>query len=199
MVQRRGVERRRALIEAAEGLLAEQGYEAATLKAVGDRAGIPVASVYHYFADRYQVEAELMQRYVDELDGIIDSALVNRDPQTLRDVSDAVIDPLLEYFRLHPSCTELWFRGRSETVIDTVRAFDEVQAERVWRLLVERGLVPADLPLLVVQLTFEVGNRLFDVAFRNSPNGDDITINEARRIVTAYLASYATDAPQRRA
>ncbi|KOG91865.1 TetR family transcriptional regulator, partial [Streptomyces varsoviensis] len=39
------MERRRAIVDAAEALLGERGYEAATLKAIGERAGIPIASV----------------------------------------------------------------------------------------------------------------------------------------------------------
>jgi hypothetical protein len=50
--------RAQAILEAAEALLGEQGYEAATLKAIGEQAGIPTASVYHYFSDRHRVDAE---------------------------------------------------------------------------------------------------------------------------------------------
>ena len=67
-VQRRGIERVQAILDAAESLLEEQGYESATLKAISERAGIPIASVYHYFADRHQVDAELVQRHLSELD-----------------------------------------------------------------------------------------------------------------------------------
>jgi len=64
VVQRRGVERVHAILDAAETLLAEQGCAAATLKAIGEQAGIPTASLYHYFADRSQVDAELVRRQV---------------------------------------------------------------------------------------------------------------------------------------
>ncbi|MFI7099404.1 TetR/AcrR family transcriptional regulator [Streptomyces sp. NPDC050161] len=197
-VQRRGVERRRAILDAAEALLGEEGYEATTLKAIGERAGIPIASVYHYFSDRYQVEAELLRNHVHELDAGIAAALANPELHTLRDATDAVIAPLLDYFRRHPSCTELWFSGRSATVGELVRTFDERQAEQLWRLLVERNLVRADTPQLVLQLAFEVGNRLLDVAFRRSAKGDDATIAEARRFVSAYLETYASPGPQPR-
>ncbi|OKH99128.1 TetR family transcriptional regulator [Streptomyces sp. CB02923] len=190
-VQRRGIERRRALLDAAEALLEEKGYEAATLKAIGERAGVPIASVYHYFSDRHRVEAEILQRHAHELDALIGAALDEPAPRTLRDAADAVIDPLLGYFRRHPSCTELWFSGRGATVGELVRAFDEAQAERLWRLLVERELVLPDTPRRVLRLAFEVGNRLFDIAFRNSAAGDDATIDEARRLITAYLQTYA--------
>ncbi|MEU6165924.1 TetR/AcrR family transcriptional regulator [Streptomyces tanashiensis] len=191
--QRRGIARRRAILDAAEALLGEQDYEAATLKAIGERAGIPVTSVYHYFSHRHQVEAELLRRHAHELDTRIGATLAEKPPHTLSDAADAVIDPLLDYFRGHPSCAELWFKGSSETVGEHVRAFDEAQAERVWRLLVARDLVPTDLPVLVVQLAFEVGNRLFEAALRRSPEGDDATIREARRIVIAYVESHVTE------
>ncbi|NBE50185.1 TetR family transcriptional regulator [Streptomyces sp. YC537] len=190
-VQRRGQERRKAIIDAAESLLAEQGYEAATLKAIGERAGIPTASMYHYFPDRHQVEAELLRRHTAELDALITATLDEPEAQTLREAVDVVIDLLRDYYRANPSCTQLWFAGRHQILVDLVEAFDEVQAERLWRHLVDRGLASADTPLLAVQLSFEVGNRLFDVAFRRSPDGDDTTIDEARRLITAYLESYA--------
>ncbi|GCD33136.1 TetR family transcriptional regulator [Streptomyces chrestomyceticus JCM 4735] len=187
------MERRRAILEAAEALLGEKGYEAATLKAIGERAGIPIASVYHYFSDRYQVEAELMRRHAQGLDACIGYALGGPGPRTLHEAADAVIDPLLGYFRRHPSSIELWFSGRSAPVVELVRAFDAAQAERLWRLLVERGLLRPDTPRLALQLAFEVGNRLFDIAFRDSAAGDDATIAEARRLITAYLTTYAPD------
>ncbi|MFD8640043.1 TetR/AcrR family transcriptional regulator [Streptomyces zaomyceticus] len=197
VVQRRGVERRRAILDSAEALLAERGYEAATLKAIGERAGIPVASVYHYFSDRHQVDAELLQGHMAALDVLIGAELDATGPQTLSDTADAVINPSLAYFRRHPGCTALWFKGRSEPLVDMVRAFDKAQAERLWHLLVERGLIPADVPLLAMELAFEIGNRLFDVAFRRSPDGDDATVDESRRVVTAYLETYASDARRR--
>ncbi|MFF9853945.1 TetR/AcrR family transcriptional regulator [Streptomyces litmocidini] len=184
------MERRRAILDAAEALLGEQGYEAATLKAIGERAGIPVASMYHYFSDRHQVDAELLQHHLRAIEDLIRAALEDSEPPALRDAVDAVIDPVRDYFRLHRSCVELWFAGRGEAVIDLVREFDAAQAERLWLLLVERGLLPADTPRFVLQLAFEVGNRLFDIAFRQSPAGDDTTIDEARRMVTAYLETY---------
>lgn len=190
VLQRRGVERVQAILNAAEELLGEQGYEAATLKAIGERAGIPTASVYHYFADRHQVDAALLQRYLRELGERVNAALDDPEPQTLRDAVDAVIDPMLDYLREHPSCVQLWFEGRHERLGELVQAFNEAKAELLWRLLLERQLLTPDTPPLVMQLGFEAGGRLFDVAFRRSPTGDDATMDEARRLVTAYLETY---------
>ncbi|WP_245234473.1 TetR/AcrR family transcriptional regulator [Streptomyces flavochromogenes] len=190
-VQRRGMERRRAILDAAEALLDEQGYEAATLKAVGERAGIPIASVYHCLPDRFQVDAALLQRHVEELDRLIGIGLEGREPRTLREAADAAIDPVRDCFRRHPSSTELWFSAQSATVTDLVRAFDEAQTERFLHLLVERRLIAADTPPLVLQVAYEAGIRLLDIAFRATKDGDDATIDEACRLVTAHLETYA--------
>ncbi|MFJ3660041.1 TetR/AcrR family transcriptional regulator [Streptomyces sp. NPDC090119] len=193
MVQRRGVERRRAILDAAEALLTEKGYEAATLKAIGERAGIPTASMYHYFPDRHQVDAELLQQHMRALDAVVDTVLRDIGPGTVREIADALIDVVLTYFRRHRSCTELWFAGRNEALDELVRTFDEAQAERLWLLLLERKLIAADTSRFVPQMAFEAANRLFDVAFRRSPDGDDATIDEARRMLTAYFLTYAPE------
>ncbi|WP_063759035.1 TetR/AcrR family transcriptional regulator [Streptomyces globisporus] len=185
------MERRRAILDAAEALLVEQGYEGATLKAVSERGGIPITSVYHYFSDRHQVDAALLQRHIDELDAIIAALLDDPGPLTLREAVDAVVDALLNYFRAHRGCAEVWFAGRSERIDELVQAFDREQGERMRTFLVEHRLLLADTPPLVLQLAFEAGNRLFDVAFRTVPTGDDVTIDEARRFITAYLETYS--------
>jgi AcrR family transcriptional regulator len=197
VVQRRGVERVQAILDAAEVLLAEHGYEAATLKAIGERASIPTASLYHYFSDRYQVDAELVRRHVRALDERFAAALDDPKVSTLGDSVDATIDPLLAYFRENPSFLQLWFAGRSSTLSALAQAFDASWAEQLWHFLIERKLIRADTPRFVVQLAFEVGDRLFDVAFQRVPTGDDTAIDEARRLITAYLQTYAPQ-PRRR-
>ncbi|WP_418960245.1 TetR/AcrR family transcriptional regulator [Streptomyces tritici] len=189
--QRRGIERRRAIVDAAEALLTEGGYEAATLKAISARVGIPITSVYHYFSDRHQVEIELLTRHVRALDEIVAGSLDDPGVRTLGQAVDAVADPVLEYLRRHRSCAELWFRGRDERIEDVVGAFDRAQAERLRGVLVERGLLAADTSPRVLEFALEAANRLFDLAFRASPTGDDATLDEARRLVTAYLGTYA--------
>lgn len=190
-VQRRGIERRRAILEAAEQILSEHGYAAATLKAIADRADIPIASMYHYFSDRNDVEIELIRAHLRELDTQVAEVLDTKEIRSLADATDAIVDPLLAYFRAHPDCAELWFAGRNDAVIELVQVFDDEKSARLYRLMLDRQLLRADTPLQVIRLAFEAGNRLFDIAFRRSPSGDDKTMAEARRMITAYLATYA--------
>src|SRR6185312_16264396 len=59
---RRGVRSREAVLDAAERLMAEHGYEAATVSALVDEAGIPPSSIYHYFGSKEGVLLAVMER-----------------------------------------------------------------------------------------------------------------------------------------
>jgi AcrR family transcriptional regulator len=59
---RRGARSRETVLDAAERLIAEQGYEAATVAALVREAGIPASSIYHYFGSKEGVLLAVMER-----------------------------------------------------------------------------------------------------------------------------------------
>ena len=50
------------MLDAAERLIAEHGYEAATVSALVEEAGVPASSVYHYFGSKEGVLLAVMER-----------------------------------------------------------------------------------------------------------------------------------------
>jgi len=59
---RRGVRSRELVLDAAERVMAEHGFEAATLARVVAEAGIPMSSVYHYFGSKDGILLAVMER-----------------------------------------------------------------------------------------------------------------------------------------
>jgi AcrR family transcriptional regulator len=59
---RRGVRSRELVLDAAERLMSEHGYEAATVAALKQAAGIPMSSIYHYFGSKDGVLLAVMER-----------------------------------------------------------------------------------------------------------------------------------------
>jgi AcrR family transcriptional regulator len=59
---RRGARSREAVLDAAERLIAEHGFEAATVAALVKSAGIPASSIYHYFGSKDGVLLAVMER-----------------------------------------------------------------------------------------------------------------------------------------
>jgi AcrR family transcriptional regulator len=59
---RRGSRSREAVLDAAERLMAEHGYEAATVAGLVEEAGVPPSSIYHYFGSKEGVLLAVMER-----------------------------------------------------------------------------------------------------------------------------------------
>jgi AcrR family transcriptional regulator len=57
--QKRSPERRRAILDAAVGVLGRKGVHVATLTDISHAAGVPLPSVYDYFADKTWLLASL--------------------------------------------------------------------------------------------------------------------------------------------
>jgi len=62
---RRGVKSRERVLNAAERIMAEHGFEAATLARVVEESGIPMSSVYHYFGSKDRILLAVMERGAD--------------------------------------------------------------------------------------------------------------------------------------
>lgn len=69
---RRGLKSREAVLDAAEEVMAERGYEAATLAQIVAASGIPMSSVYHYFKSKDGILHAVLERgsrrFIESLD-----------------------------------------------------------------------------------------------------------------------------------
>lgn len=70
-VRKRGEARVRALLAAAEGVIAERGVEAATMTEIAERAGASIGSLYQFFPTKALIadalHGDLMERFQAEL------------------------------------------------------------------------------------------------------------------------------------
>lgn len=58
---------RRAILEAAEGLLAEAGLDGFSMRRLGDRSGFTAPTLYHYFRDKTALLETLLEERLREL------------------------------------------------------------------------------------------------------------------------------------
>ena len=63
---RRGVKSRELVLDAAERVMATEGFEAATIARVVEEAGVPLSSVYHYYGSKDGLLLAVMQRGVEQ-------------------------------------------------------------------------------------------------------------------------------------
>ena len=93
---RRGARSRELVLDAAERLMAEKGYGAATVSALVDEAGVPPSSLYHYFDSKEGVLLAVMERGADRFfEALPDfDARLGSQTEHLRALADAVATTL---------------------------------------------------------------------------------------------------------
>lgn len=181
-------------MRAAEQLVVSSGVEALTTRAVAERAQIPVATLYQYFADRDAIIAALIERHVLSMDKRIAAALESLETFSVRSIVETTVAAYRADYAERPSYVVLWFQGRlSADVARFIRGRDALLADAFHRFATELGLLRRGTDPLVIHLCFELADRFLEVAYRHDLRGEDRVVNEGIEMIIAHLERYATD------
>jgi AcrR family transcriptional regulator len=194
-VQRRSRERVEHILIAAERLLVSDGIDAVTTREVAKRAGVPVATLYQYFADRSDIVSALIERHILSMDERIGASLQRLETFSVRTIVEAAIAAYRDAYRDHPSHVVLWYQGRVSSVVAAmIRARNDQLAARFHSFAGAAGLMPPDTDPAVLRLAYDVADRILEVAYRNDLEGEDQIVDEGTEMLVAYLERYATPA-----
>ena len=185
----------RQILDAAEQIVGTQGVDAATTRAIAERAGVAIPSLYRFFADRDEILDALLEHMTADLDQHARAAEAAWQPGDPGDPAGLIrleLDTAAAYFEAHPSAVALWFGGRvSLPVVQTIRARNHALAVRIRVLLISHHLVPEQTPLAAVDLLVELGDRILEVAFRSPGPPDRQTIELGAIALTAFAERWA--------
>ncbi|MGF1344346.1 TetR family transcriptional regulator [Streptomyces flavovirens] len=101
-VQQRSAERLARILDAGAELLDETGYEQLSTRAVADRAGVPIGSVYRFFPNKRALVDALAERNLDVYAERIAGRLADIPASEWRAAIDAVLDEYLAMKRAVP-------------------------------------------------------------------------------------------------
>lgn len=178
---RRGVRSRELVLDAAERVMAEHGFEAATVARVVEEAGIPMSSVYHYFGSKEGILLAVMERGADRFFGDLPAfePIPGPDPERLARLiatSARTLERhpsflrLLIVFAVQPPATA---RHEIEPVVARVR---ELALERLRR---EIAIAFGDDPLdQTTAFLAHLALSLFDGAFVAACADDAYTLEQ---------------------
>jgi AcrR family transcriptional regulator len=176
-------------LDAADELLAREGAETFTTNRIAAEAGVPVGSVYRYFADKAAVVEALALSYWSDFDDLVAAAAELDELQPLADPGGVVLDALAAGFRARPGFLALWYGGlRTEAVRDATRPTRGAIARSVERIL-ERHW-PAAGPAActtAAQMVVLAGDGLLREAFRRHADGDPELLGQGKVMLGAYL------------
>jgi len=95
---------RNDLLDAAEQLFAEKGFEKTTIRDITDHLGVRLAAVNYHFDSKHNLLVEMIHRRAGALNearqGRLDQVTINRDKpyETVYALVQAMFEPLLDYY-----------------------------------------------------------------------------------------------------
>jgi AcrR family transcriptional regulator len=194
--QERSRRRVARILDAAGKLVVRDGVEALTTREIAGAAGVPIATLYQYFADKEAVLIALTQRDTDEMDAEVATALADLEESgsvTVASVVRATMEAFVRVYHRRRSFVEIYLRGRTNLAVHRYgREHNERIATSLREYAVAAGLVGDDLTLERARLAVEVGDRIFQLAFEHDDEGDPGLVEEGIVLVTGYLERYAT-------
>ncbi|MEU9235875.1 TetR/AcrR family transcriptional regulator [Streptomyces subrutilus] len=188
-VQQRSADRLARILDACAELLDETGYENLSTRAVAQRAGVPIGSVYRFFGNKRAMAIALAHRNLDRYaDGIADR-LAALPATHWRPVVDAILDEYLVMKRSVPGFALVDFGVPAPPTEGSEADPNDLVAARLTELLCAHlGLTPDATLRRAVLVAVEATDALIQLAFRADPAGDPGIVAETRAMMHAYLA-----------
>lgn len=154
--QRRSAAKVRAVLDAARALVDDPDPEPLTTRLLAARSGVPVATLYRYFADVEEVLDVLVSEHADATARAVEDALAHARPRTTAELFSAVLDALLAMYEREPALARRWANPQlaarqQEADLRTDRALAGRLAEEMVAHGLAAGPATGLVPLLEVQ------------------------------------------------
>ncbi|GAB4440556.1 MAG: TetR/AcrR family transcriptional regulator [Cyanobacteria bacterium J069] len=196
--QARSQERVEQILNAAEALFIEVGYEQTTTRAIATRAQVPVGSLYQFFPDKEAILKSLADRYLQQEYELFASLHVNMpESMPLAAYVDRMVAAFDHFMTHQPGYCAVFEQVLGLMTAGAIAELDTYQAQIVEDLAAFLGRLKPELAgdqrraiaLVVVE---SVGNLLW-LSLKADPPLRVTLIAETKRLMTTYLSSYLGD------
>jgi AcrR family transcriptional regulator len=190
--QARARERLGRILDAARGELKERPVADVTIEGIAVRAGVPVGSVYQYFASKSALLAAVAEAVMAEADAETSRLLAECRTLPWRDGLDRIIRATLELLRNSPDYAAL-LRGMRFT--PEFAEITQASNERVADLMslhpaFGRAGISRAQALEICRTAVTAVNALQDRALADESLDFEAAILECQRLAKGYLATY---------
>jgi len=193
--QARSRERVERILDAAARLVVSNGVDGLTTRSIAETAGLPVASLYQYFADKEAVLLAVCERDMAEMDDQVAADLAALREVTIRSMVETAMRAFVAVYHRRPAFLQIWMRGRTNPAIEEYgRHHNRRIAANLRAFATDAGLLTTDRYderelAAIAELAVEVGDRAFQLAFEHDPHGDEFLLSQAIALVVGYLES----------
>lgn len=189
-IQRRSVARVQRMLDAAQELVAELGYDELTTTLIAERAEVSIGSLYQFFPDKQAVLRAVARRNLEIFGDRLTAMIASRQMQTWWQVVSGVIDQYAEMHQQIPGFRAIRFGDVADLhLLDPERDNDTVVADRFVELIGPFLAASASEELrLDLVIAVRIADSLTRYAFERDPAGDAEVLHEAKRVVRTHLS-----------
>lgn len=195
--QRRSRERVEQILKAAADLLDEGGQTALSTRALAERSGVPLATIYRYFDNTDAIIAAFLEREMEIIDRECVAAVLELDRVTLRSMTDAVLTAHLLHHERNPTAVQLWFDAKRSPEVRARTCRQDMRLAAWFEHAVKTaGLVRDDAPPWGAALLVRLADRMFEFTFAEweGPGSHREIVAGFVDMVAGRLERYATPA-----
>ncbi len=190
-VQKRSATRMAKVLHAAERMLKEAGPEKTSIPALARAVGVPRASIYQFFPDKYALFAHLAEIHIARLAGFLVQSKDVARTRTWRTWVESVVAAAAEYYNSSPVASILLLAGSFGDNGPAHTAKNEAIG-KMFRARVERFGRMKNLPTNpdVAAIAVEIAFACMKHGYSHERVVSPAICKEATRAVTAYLMQW---------
>lgn len=185
--QPRGERRVAALLDAAETVLAQSGYEAATMSAVAERAKASIGSLYQFFPNKTAITEALRNRYAKEYDESCQRLEERAKSLNLRDLVDHLITLNIVFVETHPAFVALLDAPHSTRISAALRTRLRERFARFF--LARKPRMSKEKAGQIAMVTLHILKGLNQLYAEAPAEQRDQFVAEFKTVLTGYLGS----------
>lgn len=192
--QVRGQQRIHKLLNAAEQVFAEVGYDNATTNAIAARAATSIGSLYQFFPNKEAILKAVVLRYLEEMHAIFDQNLTLKavESLSLAEFLERLIHGLAHLRESHAGFRPLFFaRQASPEVMEATNALQREVMDRIDALLASRlpGLSQQQRRICT-RTSMTIFQSLLSLAMDLHGEDRALQLREMRTVLLQYLQTY---------
>ena len=188
--------RKRALriLDAAAGIFAKVGYEAASTEAIAKAAGTSIGSVYQFYPNKHAIFDAIARRHLERARSLFEELIgPGALERTWEELLGRAIDAFARMDREDPDFRAVWKNWDvAGQFLVAGQAMNQEFARRIETILAAKakGLGKGRRPLVATMIVEVITAMLFYAVRRDTTSGDAV-VEETKVLLVRYLRPYA--------
>lgn len=177
-----------SLLQASRDVLLEAGFESFTCEEVAQRAGLPIGTLYQFFANKYVIVCELDRQNAVAIQSELDKLASELPTLDWLVLLDRLVDHMAQLWLHDPSRSAVWYAVQSTPITRATAEVTEQQlAARVAHVLAPLTPgTPRERRKIMAEVLVHMAYSMLNFSVRDAQEHAEAII-ELKRLLASYL------------